>query len=60
MVQDSRSKFIGCVGNMNYRILGEVEPETIRQINTLANFALYAGVGRKTFMGMGMTRRLQF
>lgn len=57
IVFESRSKFIGCVGNMTYRILGDVEPEAIKQINTLADFALYAGVGRKTPMGMGMVRR---
>lgn len=58
LVADSRSKFIGCVGAMNFRILGEVEPLVIKQINTLANFALYSGAGRKTPMGMGMIRRL--
>ena len=52
------SKFIGCVGEINYRILGDVQAIAIKQMNTLANFALYAGVGRKTTMGMGMTRRL--
>ncbi len=59
LVADSRSKFIGCVGAMNFRILGEVEPLVIKQINTLADFALYSGVGRKTPMGMGMVRRFQ-
>ncbi|BAU12847.1 CRISPR-associated Cas family protein [Leptolyngbya sp. NIES-3755] len=54
---DSRSKLIGCVGEVTFAILGSVEPETIRQINALANFAMYAGVGRKTPMGMGMVRR---
>lgn len=58
IVADARSKFIGCVGNINFRILGEVEPLTIKQINTLADFALYSSVGRKTPMGMGMVRRL--
>ena len=58
MVADSRSKFIGCVGAMNFRIMGDVEPLVIKQINALANFALYSGVGRKTTMGMGMVRRL--
>ena len=57
MVMDSRSKLIGCVGEVTFSILGEVEAETIRQINTLADFAMYAGVGRKTPMGMGMVRR---
>lgn len=58
IVADSRSKFIGCVGSINFRILGEVEPLAIQQINTLANFALYSGIGRKTPMGMGMVRRV--
>ncbi len=58
IVADSRSKFIGCVGAMNFRILGDVEPLVIKQINALADFALYSGVGRKTTMGMGMMRRL--
>ncbi len=59
MVADSRSKFIGCVGKVNYRLLGSIEPEIIQQVNTLADFAFYCGVGRKTPMGMGMLRRLQ-
>lgn len=54
---DSRSKLIGCVGTVTFQILGEVEPLAIRQVNALADFALYAGVGRKTPMGMGMVRR---
>ena len=57
LVADSRSKFIGCVGGMNFRLLGDIDPLTIKQINALANFALYSGVGRKTPMGMGMVRR---
>jgi CRISPR-associated endoribonuclease Cas6 len=59
MIADSRSKFIGCVGKVNYRLFGDIEPEIIQQINTLADFAFYCGVGRKTPMGMGMLRRLQ-
>jgi CRISPR-associated endoribonuclease Cas6 len=54
---DSRSKLIGCVGNVTFQILGEVKPLVIKQINALSDFALYAGVGRKTPMGMGMVRR---
>ncbi|MEM9483612.1 MAG: CRISPR-associated endoribonuclease Cas6 [Cyanobacteria bacterium P01_F01_bin.116] len=52
------NQFIGCVGTVTYRILGKVKPTTIKQLNTLADFALYAGVGRKTPMGMGVTRRI--
>lgn len=55
---DSRSKFIGCLGTVVFQILGEVEPVTIKQINALADYAIYAGVGRKTPMGMGMVRRV--
>jgi CRISPR-associated endoribonuclease Cas6 len=58
ILTDSRSKFIGCVGAMTFRILGDVEPKIVKQINALADFALYSGVGRKTPMGMGMVRRL--
>jgi CRISPR-associated protein, Cas6 family len=46
------------VGEVSYRILGDAEPLVIKQINALADFALYCGVGRKTPMGMGMTRRI--
>jgi CRISPR-associated endoribonuclease Cas6 len=38
--------------------MGDVAPLQIKQLNALTDFALYAGVGRKTPMGMGMTRRL--
>ncbi|MEH2284425.1 MAG: CRISPR-associated endoribonuclease Cas6 [Nostoc sp.] len=58
ILADSRSKFIGIIGEVNYKILGQIEPIQIKQINALADFALYSGVGRKTTMGMGMTRRL--
>jgi CRISPR-associated endoribonuclease Cas6 len=50
--------FIGCIGEIGYRILGDIEPEKIKQINALADFALYSGIGRKTTMGMGMVRRV--
>jgi CRISPR-associated endoribonuclease Cas6 len=46
------------VGQVNYRILGDVEPLMIKQLNTLANFAMFCGIGRKTTMGMGMIRRI--
>jgi CRISPR-associated endoribonuclease Cas6 len=51
------NQFIGCVGKVTFQILGKVDSRTIKQLNTLADYALYAGVGRKTPMGMGMTRR---
>lgn len=58
ILADSRSKFIGCVGEVSYRLMGDLEPVLIKHINVLADFALYSGVGRKTPMGMGMVRRL--
>lgn len=58
IVTDSRSKFIGCIGNVQYRLLGEVDYSQIKHFNVLADYALYCGVGRKTTMGMGITRRV--
>ncbi|NEO85338.1 MAG: CRISPR-associated endoribonuclease Cas6 [Spirulina sp. SIO3F2] len=57
-VEDSRSKFIGCVGTARYQLFETATPTQIKQLNALANFALYCGVGRKTPMGMGMVRRV--
>ena len=50
--------FTGCVGKVSFQILGKVNSLTIQQLNTLADFAFYSGVGRKTPMGMGIARRL--
>lgn len=58
VVSNYKSKLIGCIGQISYRILGDADPLTIKQINALADFAMYAGVGRKTPMGMGMVRRV--
>jgi CRISPR-associated endoribonuclease Cas6 len=57
VISNYDNKFIGCLGEISYRILGNAETTTIKQINALADFALYAGIGRKTTMGMGMVRR---
>jgi CRISPR-associated endoribonuclease Cas6 len=57
ITQDGRSKFIGGVGEMTFRILGTVDESIVKQINTLADFAFYCGVGKKTPMGLGMVRR---
>ncbi len=51
------NQFIGCIGKVTYQVLDCIEGQTLKQINALADFALYAGVGRKTSMGMGMARR---
>jgi CRISPR-associated endoribonuclease Cas6 len=57
VISNYENKFIGCLGEISYRLLGNVETIGIKQINALADFALYAGIGRKTTMGMGMVRR---
>ncbi|XHX78543.1 MAG: CRISPR-associated endoribonuclease Cas6 [Stenomitos frigidus ULC029] len=58
LVNDPKSKWAGCVGTIGYRLLGDADTVAIKQLNTLADFALYAGIGRKTPMGMGIVRRL--
>ena len=45
----------GFVGMCVYRLRGLSEQER-RELTALANFAFYAGTGRKTAMGMGQTR----
>ncbi|MDJ1182034.1 CRISPR-associated endoribonuclease Cas6 [Roseofilum casamattae] len=58
MVADKQSKFIGSIGEIAFRLLGDSNPTTIKHLNLLANYALYSGIGRKTPMGMGMARRI--
>lgn len=52
-------QFVGCVGTVTYQVLGTVEEQVLKRLNALTDFALYAGVGRKTPMGMGMCRRVE-
>jgi CRISPR-associated endoribonuclease Cas6 len=59
LVNHPDGRWAGCVGTIGFRILGDASAETIQQINTLADFAMYSGVGRKTPMGMGMVRRVK-
>lgn len=57
MVSSSQGKFIGCVGDVSFRLLGQADPHQVKLLNVLADFAVFCGVGRKTPMGMGMVRR---
>ncbi|MCM0593930.1 MAG: CRISPR-associated endoribonuclease Cas6 [Gloeotrichia echinulata DVL01] len=59
VVSNYDSKFIGCLGEISYRIFGDIEAVEIKKINALADFALYTGIGRKTTQGMGMVRRVR-
>ncbi|MEX0269386.1 CRISPR-associated endoribonuclease Cas6 [Leptolyngbyaceae cyanobacterium UHCC 1019] len=58
LITHPEGKWAGCMGTIGYRILGDADAIAIKQLNTLADFAMYAGVGRKTPMGMGMVRRI--
>lgn len=50
---------IGFVGSCEFEIKDalEADEQAVRDIKTLADFAVYAGVGYKTAMGMGQARR---
>jgi CRISPR-associated endoribonuclease Cas6 len=54
-------KYVGFEGTCTYILRGNTRDadtrEIIRQVNMLANYAFYAGVGQKTTMGMGQARR---
>ncbi len=58
LVNHPEGKWAGCMGIVGYRILGDADAIAIKQLNTLADFAMYSGIGRKTPMGMGMIRRI--
>jgi len=47
----------GFEGNCFYELPAELDDDTVRAINILADFAFYCGTGAKTTMGMGQTRR---
>ena len=50
-------KLLGFTGSCTYGIRGRDEPY-VRALHTLADWALFAGVGMKSTQGMGQTRRL--
>lgn len=50
--------FPGFVGSCSFRLVELHDRTIIKTLNTLANFAFYAGVGAKTTMGFGVTKRL--
>jgi len=53
-----RAQFNGFVGTCQYRVLADGR-DKIREVNMLADFALFAGTGQKTTQGMGQTRRVR-
>jgi CRISPR-associated endoribonuclease Cas6 len=56
---DPKSPIGGFVGWCTYRVQGRADPWAIRSLNALADYALFAGTGRKVTHGMGQTRRIQ-
>lgn len=56
MLHFGRAPQIGFVGQLTYGLMAG-DDYARRVLNALADFAFYAGVGMKTTMGMGQTRR---
>jgi CRISPR-associated endoribonuclease Cas6 len=50
--------FPGFVGTCVFRLVGLHDSGIIKTLNALADFAFYAGVGAKTTMGFGVSKRL--
>ena len=51
--------FPGFVGSCSFRLVELHDRSIIKTLNMLADFAFYAGVGAKTTMGFGVSRRLK-
>lgn len=49
---------IGSVGQVTYLLKDTTDYEMIHNLNRLAAFAFYSGIGCKTAMGMGQVRRI--
>lgn len=57
MLHYPRHYQVGFMGSVTYGLMAD-DDEVRRQLNALADFAFYAGVGYHTTMGMGQTRRV--
>ena len=51
--------FPGFVGSCSFRLVELHDQTIIKTLNALADFAFFAGVGAKTTMGFGVSRRLK-
>lgn len=58
LVHFSKYKMIGFKGRTEFELPKDLDESFQRVVNALADFAPYAGVGVKTTMGMGQTRRI--
>jgi CRISPR-associated endoribonuclease Cas6 len=50
--------FPGFVGSCSFRLVAVQNPELVKTLNALADFAFYAGIGAKSTMGCGVARRI--
>ena len=57
MQQFRRTVQVGFLGRVTYGLLGDNDAART-ELNALAEFAFYGGVGMKTAMGMGQCRRV--
>ena len=58
LVHFSKYKIIGFKGRVEYELPRNASEGFLREVNALADFASYSGVGAKTAMGMGQVRRI--
>ncbi len=58
MLRYGKQLQVGGVGHVMFRLF-DADEELLHTLNVLADFAFYAGIGRKTTQGMGQARRIQ-
>jgi CRISPR-associated endoribonuclease Cas6 len=57
--EDGRVTIPGFVGKVTFIVKKGVDKDVLRGINLLADYAFFAGTGKETTHGMGMTRRIK-
>ena len=58
LVNFSKYKIVGFKGRVEYELPEDASEGFLREVNALADFASYSGVGAKTTMGMGQVQRV--
>ena len=51
-------QYHGFIGRCTYRVL-ERDPVKLKELNALADYALFCGTGQKTTQGLGQTKRMR-
>ena len=59
MIDFGRYRQVGFLGECCYIVDQQSGKDLLQKIHTLAEFAVYSGVGAKTTMGMGQVRRIE-